>query len=59
MSSFTHIQDDIEFFTEFPCLLGHPVYKETVNVLQTNPLVKTLHFRFTTVPFKPFKPVQK
>ena len=22
-----HNKDDIEFFTEFPCFLGHPVFK--------------------------------
>ena len=22
-----HTKDDIEFVTEFPCLLGHPVYR--------------------------------
>ena len=21
-----HIKDDIDFVTEFPCLLGHPMY---------------------------------
>ena len=26
-----HDKDDIEFVTEFPCLLGHPVYESKIN----------------------------
>ena len=26
-----HNKDDIEFVTEFPCFLGHPVYREIPN----------------------------
>ena len=28
-----HIKDDIEFVTEFPCLLGHPVFKTFKGIL--------------------------
>ena len=27
------LKDDIEFVTEFPCLLGHPVYTNNINVV--------------------------
>ena len=28
-----HNKDDIQFVTEFPCFLGHPVVKEVISVL--------------------------
>ena len=27
-----HNKDDIEFVTEFPCFLGHPVYNTTIKL---------------------------
>ena len=30
-----HNKDDIEFVTEFPCFLGHPVYKKLFKRLQS------------------------
>ena len=29
-----HNKDDIEFVTEFPCFLGHPVYKVVISVFR-------------------------
>ena len=29
-----HNKDDIEFVTEFPCLLGHPAYQHLFNHLE-------------------------
>ena len=29
-----HNKDDIEFVTEFPCLLGHPVYKQGSGLIE-------------------------
>ena len=54
-------KDDIEFVTEFPCLLGHPVlsippnclFKETVNTISSDPPVIEWHVRFITTPLKP------
>ena len=35
-------KDDIEFVTEFPCLLGHPVFKGIVSVISTDTPFKDL-----------------
>ena len=42
-------KDDIEFDTEFPCLLGHTVY---VSVISHDPPCKDGNLWFTTVPLK-------